>query len=910
MPRRSLLPPIAAACAGIAAWCSIGALAVVNGTGGFARLGLLPPVWLLPLVVVACVGTAWAVRLSPRTSLPLLFSVVLLLPWLPWRVPAAFLMWSGRSAWGVWLGVAIAMLAARGTFRPSAHWFGDARRAPRIAAVVACVLYIASAWSLADILPGGDEPHYLVMTQSLLRDGDLQIENNHARGDYLEYFRGQLRPDYLRRGTNGQIYSIHAPGLPAVIAPAYALQGYHGVVVFLSIVAGIGSALLWLASYGLTGSVGAAWFAWAAWALTVPFFFETFSVFPDGLGATLVLFAALPLLDGSACGPREARSRRVRASGGGTPRALNEVGQGPGRGRWVATGAVLALLPWLHTRFAIIAASLGVFLVLRLIGSAEGRAHLVAFLAIPVASALAWFGFFRAIYGTFSPAAPYGGYTQTSPANILTGLPALLFDQQFGILPNAPVYGFCFVGMLVLARRRPRLATELSVTSLAYLLSSSAYYMWWAGSSAPARFAVPVLPLLVLPGAWLWKSARDSATRAVGMAALVVSLAITAALVVVDGGHLAYNFRDGYSLAAEWLSPIVDLPQGLPSFFRQTSGAALFRALCWIVPILGAWLALRTIERKRPAEASRATLAFATPVWLAVATMLSLDVVWRMDRVAGPSRESSEIGLLEKFDPRTRPNGIDFAALQLAPAERIVSRLSIVTPTRRPAPPPRTLLLVPNIVPAGQYALEVPSPAGAAGTASLVIGRMARPIATWNLRTDLRDGAVTFELPVNVGSIVVEGDDEAVRTTKFLALRPLRVVPPQERLTSDYAHRVERYGPGFAYFFDDGAFVEQPGFWIRGGGGTRMAAMPAQHDVPLQLFVRNAPVANRLTIEIDGQTHVLALGPREERMVPVPLTGDQSAAMIRFQTDTGFRPSLVEPGSTDTRFLGCWIELR
>src|SRR5712691_7861826 len=138
MPRRSLLPLIAAACAGIAAWCSIGALAVVNLTGGFVRVGLLPPVWLLPAFIVACVGTAWAVRLSPRTSLPLLFSVVLLLPWLPWRVPAAFLMWSGHSAWGVWLGVAIAMLAARGTFRPSAHWFGDARWAPRIAAVIAC----------------------------------------------------------------------------------------------------------------------------------------------------------------------------------------------------------------------------------------------------------------------------------------------------------------------------------------------------------------------------------------------------------------------------------------------------------------------------------------------------------------------------------------------------------------------------------------------------------------------------------------------------------------------------------------------------------------------------------------------------------------------------------------------------
>ena len=325
-------------------------------------------------------------------------------------------------------------------------WTQDPRRAPRIAAAVACALYIASAWRLAAILPGGDEPHYLIITQSLLKDGDLQIENNHARRDYSEYFQGELRPDFLRRGNNGQIYSIHAPGLSVVIAPAYALQGYRGVVWFLAIVAALGGAMMWSAAYRLTDSGGAAWFSWAAWSLTVPFFLQAFSVFPDGIGASVVLFAALPLLAG----------------------AVKDTGQDETmtQGRWIATGAALALLPWLHTRFAIIAVALGGSLVLRLLQSAEGRSRLPAFLAVPVISAVGWFAFFRVIYGTFSPAAPYNGYTQSSASNIFTGLPALLFDQQFGILPYAPVYGFCFVGMAALARRRSRLTIELSLTAL------------------------------------------------------------------------------------------------------------------------------------------------------------------------------------------------------------------------------------------------------------------------------------------------------------------------------------------------------------------------------------------------------------------------------------------------------------
>ena len=34
---------------------------------------------------------------------------------------------------------------------------------------------------------GGDEPHYLLMTHSLLRDGDLELSNNYERHDFEAY---------------------------------------------------------------------------------------------------------------------------------------------------------------------------------------------------------------------------------------------------------------------------------------------------------------------------------------------------------------------------------------------------------------------------------------------------------------------------------------------------------------------------------------------------------------------------------------------------------------------------------------------------------------------------------------------------------------------------------------------------
>src|ERR1700704_7188088 len=107
------------------------------------------------------------------------------------------------------------------------------RRLPgrRTAFALSLAIYLCfGLWSAVEVGPGADEPHYLVITQSLLRDHDLAIENNHLRGDYREDFGGELRPDFLRRGLNDVIYSIHAPGLPALLAPAFAADGYPGAV--------------------------------------------------------------------------------------------------------------------------------------------------------------------------------------------------------------------------------------------------------------------------------------------------------------------------------------------------------------------------------------------------------------------------------------------------------------------------------------------------------------------------------------------------------------------------------------------------------------------------------------------------------------------------------------------------------
>ena len=380
--------------------------------------------------------------------------------------------------------------------------------APFVATAAACAFFGLVAFGARGVVPTGDEPHYLIITQSLLSDRDIQIENNHARRDYEAYFGGSLQPDF-RRGQNGAMYSIHSPGLPALVAPAFFLGGYSGVVVFLVLFASLGTGLLWRLAFAISGRASAAWFAAAATAAATPVAFHAFAVYPDGPAGVIVLTGVWALF------------RLAKVS----PHIL------PGSaGSWILHGLALAVLPWIHTRFAAFAGLIAVVILLRMPRSREGLAHSLAFVAVPIVSALAWFGFFFVIYGTPNPAAQWsppeslwrvipGGSWRFMPG----GLSGLLFDQQFGALLYAPVVLAGAAGGLLLLVERRRLALELAAIAVPYMLVTTQLWIWWGGWNAPARFWTPLFWLGGVPAAMLWAAARTRAARATCIGLLLVS---------------------------------------------------------------------------------------------------------------------------------------------------------------------------------------------------------------------------------------------------------------------------------------------------------------------------------------------------------------------------------------------------
>jgi hypothetical protein len=188
-----------------------------------------------------------------------------------------------------------------------------------------------------------------------------------------------------------------------------------------------------------------------------------------------------------------------------------------------------------------------------------------------------------------------------------------------------------------------------------------------------------------------------------------------------------------------------------------------------------------------------------------------------------------------------------------------------------------------------------------------VIGREARPSKTWDLDTEFRGGAAALRLPASVGSLSIVGDEGQLPA---LTLHPKFLWEGEARLSSDYARRVERYGPATVFFFDADTFPEEPGFWVKGGRAAEIAVSLDDRSSHARIFLRNAAAANRVRLEVDGDEQILDLQPSEERQMNLPIADSRPGAFVRIESEGGFRPIDVEPGSRDSRYLGVWVEFR
>jgi len=338
----------------------------------------------------------------------------------------------------------------------------------------ALVLFAAGSLLLtsAGITFGGDEPHYLLISHSLLRDGDLDLADNYSNRDYARYmlFEGKIAPHVVAGAKAGSQYSFHSPGISFLMLPFYALGSlFEGrlLVFILRLGMAFWGALFSLQVYLYARSE---WEAaetaiqlWALTSFTAPIFFYAIHIYPE------ILVAALSL----------AAFRIFRFSP-----SLSRIKAALG-------GFLVSSLIWFHAlKYIFISIPLFLYGLLTVRKKASRRACLWLYLLAAAAVVLLYLQFQKTVYGTYSLSAVSWAQDMTDTGEeFLRFAKTLLFqiplrdrwetwagyflDQRDGLLLYAPLYFFALLGAWEMLKRKRKDFFLLVMLTAPYVLVSA-----------------------------------------------------------------------------------------------------------------------------------------------------------------------------------------------------------------------------------------------------------------------------------------------------------------------------------------------------------------------------------------------------------------------------------------------------
>jgi hypothetical protein len=369
-------------------------------------------------------------------------------------------------------------------------------------------------WTVALVLWGlithgtfagtGDEPHYLAIAHSIAFDGDIDLSNNYGANEPL-VGGGVLQPEaHVRPGRNGVPRPVHDIGLPIAFAPYVRIAvPVTNLVTRLFSPAALQRAkltpavlyrhLISLAMIGLT-------------VILAGLLFDTIAALGASSGAaaaaTLLVVLSPPLLIFSILFFTELMSALI----GFVVFKAIVVDDVRGQARWLVLGVATGFLFLLHAK------NIGLTIPLSALAMAALRDRSRRTEAASFASGVAALVLVRTIVNYYFwgsiVAGPHARLAVEWPGvfELMRGTAlstaAVLVDQEFGLLPYAPLFVLAIPGAFALARSRRDVAWAAALVVIFYtaliVFPLTNVHGWEGGWNPPARFLTPVVPLLGL----------------------------------------------------------------------------------------------------------------------------------------------------------------------------------------------------------------------------------------------------------------------------------------------------------------------------------------------------------------------------------------------------------------------------
>ncbi len=327
--------------------------------------------------------------------------------------------------------------------------------------------YVRDSNSSHSAYPNGDEPHYLIISQTLLKYHSLDVMLDYTNHDYRSFYPTTLDA-HVTPNQKGQLRSVHSIGGPVLWLVPFALFGRIGAVLFVAFL----TTLVILNMYLLLCALGIneryALIVCFIYTIASPIYIYAHLTFIEPIGAFICVFVLRKV-----CEPR------LR--------------------KWdiLVCSLLLGLLPWIHIRFTLLTGILFLSLLYRmstLPQLKEKGPYLSAFL--PLLFCFLCFECYNySVWGTLNPAANQANLdTHPFSKGPFLGLLGLGFDQEHGLFLTYPIFFLLLAGCAL--QKRFSLYNILSLfLVVSYLPIISTLNDWSGGTTPPARYLVVLLPV-------------------------------------------------------------------------------------------------------------------------------------------------------------------------------------------------------------------------------------------------------------------------------------------------------------------------------------------------------------------------------------------------------------------------------